>query len=201
MPVRTLYPVSAALCMLCLSGPGAATQLYKWIDQHGVTNYSDQPPAATSVKQRGTIENRVSVYTPDAQLTRAMEAERARALDDLRTGRRSRDIHEEWLARQYFAAVARANPDYGCANAFDPRCASYMPFAYAPGFLASRRPRILPQIELTPGTTAGNVTGSTGFIPGYSAFAPRSTDSVSSGAMMAPGGVASGGARAPRAIR
>lgn len=169
---RTLVSYTPVLCILLLAHPAFATQLYKWVDQRGITNYSDKPPAA-GVKKPGVIENRVSVYTPDPQLAQAMQAERARAIDDLRTGRRARDIQADWLARQYLAA-ARAYPADPCAGSYDPQCTGYMPYAYTTGgYLASGRhgPRILPQITLTPGTTAGTVTGNTGYIPGNSAFA------------------------------
>jgi hypothetical protein len=172
MPVRTLVACTPIVCMLLFAYSASAAQLYKWVDERGVTNYSDQAPAA-SVKKRGVIEDRVSVYTPDPQLTQAMLAERARAIDDLRTGRRARDIQADWLARQYLAA-ARSYPVDPCAGSYDPQCTGYTPYAYTTGaYLARGRqdPRILPQITLTPGTTAGNVTGSTGYIPGNSAFA------------------------------
>ncbi|HWI15921.1 MAG TPA: DUF4124 domain-containing protein [Burkholderiales bacterium] len=175
MPVRTSLFLPAACCIALLSHPAAATQLYKWVDQRGVTNYSDQPPAAAAVKKHGVIEDRVSVYTPDPLLSRAMEAERARALDDLRTGRRAQEQQQDWLARQYLAAVRPYAGD-PCAGSFDPRCTGYTPYAYAPGaagiYTGRRGVRVLPQIVLPPGTTAGNVTGNTGFIPGNSAFAP-----------------------------
>lgn len=171
MPVRPLLCLATALCLLALSSAASATTLYKWVDERGVTHYSDQPPAA-SAKRQPIAENRVSVYTPDPQLLRAIEAERARALEDLRTGRRARELQAEWLARQYFAAL-RATPYDPCAG--DPQCGASLPFAYAPAassYAARRGLRVLPQIDLAPGTTAGNVTAGEGYMPGYSAFVP-----------------------------
>ena len=175
MPMRPLFSLAALLTpLLTLAAvPAYAAQLYKWVDERGVTNYSDQAPAG-AVKRQDLGTNRVSVYTPDAQLKEAIEAERARAINDLRTARRERQLHEEWLARQYLAA-ARSTSSYTVDPCFgNPSCGAYSPYAYAPvgRLVGSRGVRILPQINLTPGTTAGNVTAGSGYIPGNSAFAP-----------------------------
>lgn len=202
MPVLTRYAFPAVVCVLLAPCAATATQLYKWVDQQGVTNYSDQPPAV-AVRQHGTIQNHVSVYTPDPLLKKAIAAEHARAIDDLRTGRRSREMQEDWLARQYLAA-ARPYPDYGCNASSDPHCAGYTPYVYPLGvpYLGGRRfPRVLPQIVLPPGTTAGNVTGGTGYMPGTSAFAPGASMSAPASAMAAPAGGASGGARVAGGMR
>lgn len=174
MPERPFLSCVAALALLLCAYPASAAQLYKWVDERGITNYSDQAPAKAASKQL-VGEGRVSVYTPDPLLVQAVQAERARAIHDLRTGRRARELQEDWLARQYFAS-AHAYAADPCAG--DPRCGAYAPNAYLPmgGFLVSRRgPRILPQIDLPPGTTAGNVNANTGYIPGYSAFARGAT--------------------------
>lgn len=171
MTVRRYIRVIPLLAMLGCAGTAGAEQLYKWVDERGVTNYSNQPPART-VKQRA-IENRVSVYTPDPEIARATQAERARAIEDIRTGRRSQEIQADWLARQYLAAAQQGYAVDPCTGSADPRCTGYAPYGYAPAgaYLASRRLRILPQIQLTPGTIAGNVTGNSGIIPGLSGFA------------------------------
>ena len=156
----------------------AGAELYKWVDVQGVTNYSNQPPpaGARAGSKMRVVEDKVSVYTPDKTLTQAMEAARTRALDDIRTGRREQQIDAEWLARQYLAS---SQPKYEepCSSAADPRCAGYGTYSYAPpvNYGRGHRLRIPPQIQLTPGTTAGNVTGNSGFIPGHSAFAGRPT--------------------------
>lgn len=174
MPERPFLSCAAALALLLCAYPASAAQLYKWVDERGITHYSDQPPP-TSARRQSIGEGRVSVYTPDPVLVQAVEAERARAISDLRTGRRARELQEDWLARQYFAS-AHADAADPCAG--DTRCGTYAPNAYVSpgGYLVSRRgPRILPQIDLPPGTTAGNVNGNTGYIPGYSAFAGGTT--------------------------
>jgi len=207
MSYRVRIPSSMVLASLILAMPViAGAELYRWVDERGVTNYSNQPPAgAQAARKMRVVENKVSVYTPDRTLTQAVEAARMRAVDDIRTGRRERQIETEWLARQYRAS---AQPDYvEPCSAADPRCAGYGMYPDAPpavygagGYGAGRgRLRILPQIQLTPGATAGTVTGSTGFIPGSSAFAPgQSMQRPQRGALAtgkAPQG--RGGGRAP----
>lgn len=167
----SVLSLAAAVSTGVVSLPAAA-EIYKWVDERGVTHYSDQPPPA-GAQRLAIAGDRVSVYTPHPELRRAMEAERARAIEDIRTGRRSREIDNEWLARQYFAAL-RAQPADPCMGG---ACTAPAPLAYVPadGYAGrGRTPRILPQITLTPGTIAGHVTAGTGYMPGYSAVAPGS---------------------------
>lgn len=162
------------LCrLLCLfpaySAPAvtAADAVYKWVDASGITNYSNVVPPSVKATRLGHGDSRVSFYTPDEQLAGAIAAERARAIDDLRSGRRARELEREWLARQHFAALRDSGPA-DCGACMQPG------FAYAPGVVVGtqRGHRNVPQIQLTPGVTAGHVTGNTGYIPGTSAFAP-----------------------------
>lgn len=179
--------VPAIFCAMLFVLPASATDLYKWVDAHGVTNYSSElPPGAKGAKKFAAAENRVSVYTPDKQLLQAMEASRQRALEDLRTGRRERELEAEHLARLRSAAPTPAVPsgydpclDAANVDLCNNRVYNTFPYyAAAPVFAGNRRFRPLPQINITPGTTAGNVVGMNGFIPGNSAFVP--------GTMMAP---------------
>ena len=57
----------------------ASAELYKWVDERGVTNYSNEPPSGAASKL-AHVENRVSVYTPDETLMRAVQASRERAI-------------------------------------------------------------------------------------------------------------------------
>ena len=53
------------------AGTATAAQLYKWVDERGVVNYSNQLPAdPKSAKNVKEVEDRVSVYTPDPALVR-----------------------------------------------------------------------------------------------------------------------------------
>ena len=63
--------------LVAVAAPGA--ELYKWVDERGVTNYSNEaPPKGRTAKKLEVGEERFSVYTPDAQLSQAVEAERQR---------------------------------------------------------------------------------------------------------------------------
>ncbi len=68
--LQALTGLTAALLAFS-TGTAAAAQLYKWVDESGVINYSNQPPAdPTSSKNVRDVEDRVSVYTPDPALVR-----------------------------------------------------------------------------------------------------------------------------------
>ncbi len=184
MRPNTLIPLPAIVCATLLALPAGAADLYKWVDAKGVTNYSSEPPpgAARDAKKFTVLEDRVSVYTPDKQLQQAIEATRQRALEDLRTGRRERELEAEHLARLrsapsepawatgYDPCLDAANVDL-CNNRVYNDTFPY--YAAAPIVGRGGRFRFLRQPQITPGTTAGNVVGmNSAFIPGYSAFVP-----------------------------
>jgi hypothetical protein len=167
MQPRTSIRLAVLLAAIFAAAPAGA-QLYKWVDERGVTNYSNQPPAdPRNAKNLRPVEDRISVYTPDQALTQAV--------DDLRQGydrataeriaSLERELEAERRARQYAAAQAQPVLDY---SGYDP---------YEPAFVAfppRHRSRRLNQIQLPPGAIAGNVVGTNGFIPGNSAAAsPR----------------------------
>jgi hypothetical protein len=174
MPALTTLLI-AALAMLA-SAPSSAAQLYKWADERGVTNYSNQPPVDPSaVSKVQPVEGNLSVYSPDPALTQAVAAYHQgageRRLAD-RVDYLERQLEAERLARQYTAAVAAAPvpcpPGVDCYG----NSGSYYPGGIAGGFLpfAHRQKRLLqPQLPL--GATAGNVVGMNGYIPGQSALA------------------------------
>lgn len=59
--------------LLALPAAPAAAQLYKWVDARGVVNYSSQPPDASEAKGPvQSVQDTVSVYSPDAELVREM---------------------------------------------------------------------------------------------------------------------------------
>jgi Domain of unknown function (DUF4124) len=60
--------------VLLLVAPHLCAETYKWVDEKGVTNYSSSPPAsATLAKKAQVVEERLSVYTPDPGLLRAIQ--------------------------------------------------------------------------------------------------------------------------------
>ena len=91
--MRVAYPVLALLALTCVSATSSA-QLYKWIDERGITNYSnDAPPAATTANKLTRVENKISVYTPDESFMTGIELSHVPykgtgpALPDLISGR------------------------------------------------------------------------------------------------------------------
>ena len=49
--------------------------MYKWVDERGVVSYSNTPPPTSSTKKVEAVPERVSVYTPDAELKHALSSE------------------------------------------------------------------------------------------------------------------------------
>ena len=62
----------------------AGAELYKWVDERGVTNYSNAPPAAAAPANKLTrVENTISVYTPDESFMQAVKVARERSIQAL----------------------------------------------------------------------------------------------------------------------
>lgn len=175
MTSRTL----TALPLLALFVTGFLTaaahaQVYKWVDERGVTNYSDGPPADPKAKKSvSTVEDTTSVYTPDKAVTQAIEARQQQRKDPLaeKVTNLERELEAERRARLEAAAAAQARPP---ASPPAEIVNGYYPYPPAVVIVPSRnRHRNIPQVQIPPGTTAGNVVGSSGFIPGNSAAAAR----------------------------
>jgi Domain of unknown function (DUF4124) len=177
--MRSLAPIGYLLAGVVLLGaatPALSAQLYKWVDERGVTNYSNQPPAdPDAAKNLGPVEGNLSVYSPDPTLTRAVAARRqesdSRDLAE-RVDYLERELAAERLARQYAPpAVALSVPCQSgdCYGNYP----GYYPGGIAGGgfFPVGQRHKRLVQIQLPLGVTAGNVVGMSGYIPGQSALA------------------------------
>ena len=68
-----------ALTVLLFAGTSAVSaELYKWVDEKGVTNYSNEPPPKGANATPLNVDDRLSVYTPDEATTRSMERARER---------------------------------------------------------------------------------------------------------------------------
>ncbi len=65
---------SAALVTALLAAAPAWAQVYKWVDDKGVVNYSSQPPANRKSALLDPNSVSVSVYTPHESLSRAVRA-------------------------------------------------------------------------------------------------------------------------------
>jgi hypothetical protein len=177
--MRSLAPIGyllAAVTMLGAATPSVSAQLYKWVDERGVTNYSNQPPADPgTVRKLGTVEGNLSVYSPDPALIQAVAAYRQgnnRGLAE-RVATLERQLEAERLARQYSAAAVPAPAP--CPSGVDcyGNYGSYYPAGIAGGGFfppVGHRHKRLVQAQLPLGATAGNVVGMSGFIPGQSAL-------------------------------
>ena len=81
--MRTVIQLMICFAAACAAAPASA-ELYKWIDERGVTNYSNEPPpAAATAKKLTRVENKISVYTPDEGFMQAVKAMRERSLKAL----------------------------------------------------------------------------------------------------------------------
>jgi hypothetical protein len=65
-------------CVLCAAAPTASAQLYKWVDDSGVVNYGDWPPAGVKLQpvNRGTLSS-VADRVFEAPPARAPDASRS----------------------------------------------------------------------------------------------------------------------------
>lgn len=79
--MRNAIPTLIYLALLGAVVPAAA-DTYKWVDERGVTNYSNAPPAAASSKPV-RVDNTISVYTPDEPFMQAVKALRERNIKAL----------------------------------------------------------------------------------------------------------------------
>ena len=170
--MNPLFTLRTSALLLALLAPAAGfAQLYKWVDERGVVNYSNQPPADARGSQRveQVKDSGVSVYTPDAALQRDIEADKERA----------RRAEQE-------AAQAPRQPAVASLNAPAPAPGSVpviiqeeiFPYPYygpARHLRRWRHARPVPQIDLPAGATAGQMAGPNPIQPGLSSQATRYT--------------------------
>ena len=154
---RRHHTVAIALAVATVfSTAPASAELYKWVDERGVTTYSDKKPddpkSSDKVKE---VAGNLSVYSPDKSLLQAVEVARVRANQP--------PAPEPYRAPPVYAVPM--NPQQPVE--YDPcvygDCGYYYPVA---GYPFRRRPvHHLGQPILPPGATAGTVN-SPGIIPG-----------------------------------
>ena len=132
-----------AFLVLSLLAGAAHAELYKWVDERGVVNYSNAPPAdAKQAKVAQHVEERVSVYQPDA-LTKAAQATRGPSYYE-------QQLEREWMQRQRLMASTNASSKPICASSFstdcyyeDPRFAGYAT-PYGPAVIVARPAQVRP---------------------------------------------------------
>lgn len=97
-------PASLALAAALLATlPLHAQQLYRWVDENGVVNYSDQPPAKAKDARRVEAEGRITVVPglTKEQMQRAAEIEERRRAQ-------AQKAEAERRAREQAPAAAQA---------------------------------------------------------------------------------------------
>jgi len=147
------------------AGTTASAQVYKWVDERGQVNYSNQLPADPKLAGRAaTVEDRVSVYTPDPALVSEIEANRKR-------NKEAAGKPEAWRP----AVAMLGAPAPALLTAYEPPVVEY-PYWVGGGFHQSHRPRPNKhQTNLQPGAIAGTIVGMNGFIPGSTVSVPGTT--------------------------
>lgn len=176
MTVRTFIRCLIAVAAM-LPVSAASAQIYKWVDENGVTNYSSQRPADTKAPQHvGVVESNISVYTPDRSLVQAVEAFRIRSNEiGVEASAPEASPVNRYAAPAYVPVPVASDP---CGGYREANCnefyTGYYPYAPVVGHrFYRRRHKRIPQIRLKPGTIAGQVVGANGYIPGNSAYARR----------------------------
>jgi hypothetical protein len=161
------------ICLLAmaLAALPASAQIYKWVDENGVTNYSGDPPAAKAAATKSTaVADRISVYAPEPGVQRAIGANAANRerINSARIDTLERQLAAERQSSQHAAAA-----DTGAAQAAYAQCLAerridcdndgYTPYAYAPyGIVAVQpsprpRPRHHHPAVTRPGASAGSI--------------------------------------------
>jgi hypothetical protein len=146
----------------------AFAQVYKWVDEKGVTNYSNEAPAKSG-RNVTVVEDRISVYTPEQSVLDAAQKARERSAAPPPAPTQPAVTVIAPSAVSAPPAVMVGND--ACRNTTDPNCYG-APLFGVPVIIAPRRAPQLNQPQLTPGAIAGNVTGSSGYIPGLSGQTP-----------------------------
>ncbi len=106
MGFNSLQSVALTLISSALmAAPPANAQMYKWVDERGVVSYSNSPPpSAGKTSKVSVVEDRVSVYTPDELISRAM------ADESMGNKRRARLEAQAEAAQRAKARQASAQP-------------------------------------------------------------------------------------------
>jgi len=160
-----MRPSIPFLALILATAPAAAAELYRWVDDNGVVNYSNTPPAKTRDGKAPTrVEDTVSVYTPEKSVTDAIE--RRRNQPPAPAASFTREPERRTAAPPPPPPIAY-DP---CAIPGDPNCQTYL-YDGSPVFHGRRRAPPLVQPQIPPGTIAGQASGPHAYIPGLSGTA------------------------------
>jgi hypothetical protein len=103
-PTRAFFCRSTLFAAALLAALPAAADMFKWVDENGVVTYSNTPPTAKQPKKVEAVPERVSVYTPDPQLNKAMSPDPAR---DAKIAKLEKQLEAERRSRQAAAQPSR----------------------------------------------------------------------------------------------
>lgn len=147
MRLRRRIELAIALAAIAAAAPAAA-EMYKWMDDHGTTHYSDRKP--DDPKDAGKVKpvsGNLSVYSPDKPLLAAVETARQRRAQPLYR------IEPEPPQQPYAYPVAAQLPADPCEYSdCGPIYYPYAPALFAP--VRRRPPHLIPG-KLPPGAIAG----------------------------------------------
>ena len=167
--MRLIVPLLVALA--AFGSAPASAEIYRWVDESGVTHYSDQPPANRAHKADLVSQDRVSTYQSDPVALRAMAEAASRIRADNLARRVDRLERELAAARgsQYAATDASALQQQAYEQCLaerrvdcDQPYAYAGSYAYAPQVVMSgrrfiRRSAPFVSVPGVTGVTAGNV--------------------------------------------
>lgn len=132
-------------CAVTVTIAPASAELYKWVDERGVTNYSnDPPPPAATANKLTHVENKISVYKPDASFMQAVRVVRERAIQALAEPEPARSPVARIATGQSGYEQCLASGRIGCDDLYP----GYYPAAYLP--LAYPLRRVQPTRFLPP---------------------------------------------------
>jgi hypothetical protein len=172
---RAPIALLAALAVSLASAPAAA-DIYKWVDDAGMTHYSNTPPPNPE-KAEVVIEDKLSTYSSDPAETRAAAQAASRSQAESlarRVDYLERELAAQRQASQYAAATdAQAMPaPYEQAFGYGAPYVVYGAPVIVPRRFAHRHGRVVPSGRVAPissltGLPAGNVVN-------FRTAAPRS---------------------------
>jgi hypothetical protein len=121
MKLRSMFLLAV---VLVLASAPASAQVYRWVDAHGVTNYSDDPPPGFKTAHKAVqLQDRISVYTPDRALTEAIAAFRQQ-INNSRGLISARQDGDRMAQQRALAAQSNPCQDYvncqGAPGAYSP---------------------------------------------------------------------------------
>ena len=72
LPIARAIPAITIAALTCSTLSAQAAEVYRWTDERGIVNYSNEPPPkGATAKDVRTVEDRLSIYTPEKLPERA----------------------------------------------------------------------------------------------------------------------------------